>query len=266
MSLLRAFNADQLPVRIYATQPEMAAAAAAEVRDYVLGLLRQQNEVRVILASAASQEQFLAALVAMPEVDWSRITLFHMDEYLGITADHPASFRRFLRERVERKVRPCAFHYIRGEAPEPLKELDRYTALLKEKPVDLCCLGIGENGHIAFNDPPVADFQDPLLMKLVQLDERCRRQQVGEGAFSTLEAVPQYAYTLTVPALCAARKMVCIVPERRKAEAVRLALQGPVSPACPASILRRQPHAVLYLDAESASELARDFPPATPCT
>ncbi|WCJ60163.1 glucosamine-6-phosphate deaminase [Fontisphaera persica] len=262
MSLVRTFKVDQLPVRVYANQPAMAAAAAAEVRDFLASLIQQQGQARVILASAASQEQFLAALVALPGVDWSRITLFHMDEYLGITAEHPASFRKFLRERVESRVKPHCFHYIQGEAPEPLKEIDRYTALLQAMPIDLCCLGIGENGHIAFNDPPVADFADPRPMKLVQLDERCRRQQVGEGAFPSLEAVPHYAYTLTVPTLCAARKMVCIVPERRKAEAVRLALQGPLSTACPASILRRQQHAVLYLDADSAAELPPEFPNA----
>lgn len=249
------FKVEELTVRVYANQPALAAAAAAEVRDYLAGVLRQQGLARVILASAASQEQFLAALTELPGIEWSRVTLFHMDEYLGITPAHPASFRRFLRERVELKVHPHAFHYIQGEALEPLKEMERYTALLQEKPIDLCCLGIGENGHIAFNDPPVADFQDPRLMKLVQLDERCRQQQVGEGAFPALEAVPQYAYTLTVPALCAARRMVCIVPERRKAEAVRRTLQGPLSTACPASILRLQSHAVLFLDAESASEL-----------
>lgn len=260
MGLLRVFKVDELAVRVYAHQPAMAAAAAAEVRDYLAGVLQQQGQARVILASAASQEQFLLVLTALEGVDWSRITLFHMDEYLGITAEHPASFRRFLRERVEQKVKPQMFHYIRGDAPEPLQEIDRYTALLQEKPIDLCCLGMGENGHIAFNDPPVADFADPRLMKLVQLDERCRQQQVGEGAFPDLAAVPQYAYTLTVPALCAARKMVCIVPERRKAEAVRRALQGPVSTACPASFLRRQSHAVLYLDADSAAELPPEIP------
>ncbi|MCX8154934.1 MAG: glucosamine-6-phosphate deaminase [Verrucomicrobiae bacterium] len=259
MSLMHAFKVEALAVRVYDSQPAMAAAAAAEVRDYLAAVLAAQGQARVILASAASQEQFLAALTALPGVEWGRVRLFHMDEYLGISAEHPASFRRFLRERVELKVRPLAFHYIQGEALEPLQEIERYTALLSEGPVDLCCLGIGENGHIAFNDPPVADFADRRVMKLVQLDERCRRQQVGEGAFPNLAAVPQYAYTLTVPALCAARKMVCVVPERRKAEAVRLALAGPVSTQCPASILRRQPQAVLYLDAESAAELSPEL-------
>jgi glucosamine-6-phosphate deaminase len=178
-----------------------------------------------------------------------------MDEYLGIGADHPASFRRFLRERVEHRVKPHAFHYVAGEASLPLEECARYTRLLKAQPIDLCCLGIGENGHVAFNDPPVADFADPHAVKLVKLDEACRRQQVGEGAFPTLEAVPQFAYTLTIPMLCSARKMICVVPESRKAQAVKDTLRGPVSPACPASVLRQQAHCTLFLDAESASLL-----------
>jgi glucosamine-6-phosphate deaminase len=178
-----------------------------------------------------------------------------MDEYLGIDAEHPASFRRFLREHVIRKVNPRTVHYVQGDAAEPLTECDRYTALLREQPVDVCCLGIGENGHLAFNDPPVADFRDPRTVKLVQLDEACRRQQVGEGAFPQLDAVPRYAYTLTIPALGAARRMICVVPERRKAGAVHAALRGPVSSACPASFLRQQPHCTLYLDYDSASLL-----------
>jgi glucosamine-6-phosphate deaminase len=178
-----------------------------------------------------------------------------MDEYLGISDDHPASFRRFLRERVAAFVRPRAFHYIEGEALEPLKECERYTRLLREAPIDLCCLGIGENGHVAFNDPPVADFRDPLTVKLVKLDLPCRQQQVGEGYFPNVEAVPQYAFSLTVPALCAAGKLLCVVPERRKAPPVRDALQGPITTACPASFLRTQAHARLFLDADSASLL-----------
>jgi glucosamine-6-phosphate deaminase len=178
-----------------------------------------------------------------------------MDEYLGIADHHPASFRRFLREHVVQKVKPGTCHYLAGDALEAIRESDRYGDLLRAQPIDLCCLGIGENGHLAFNDPPVADFQDPRAVKLVRLDDACRRQQVGEGAFPDLDAVPPYAFTLTIPTLCAARRLVCVVPERRKADAVRRALQGPVDTGCPASILRRQPHATLYLDADSASGL-----------
>jgi len=221
----------------------------------LLKALESHGGARVIFAAANSQVQSLDALAALEGIDWGRVTMFHMDEYLGIAAGHPASFRRFLRERVESRMRPAQFHWICGETDLPLDECGRYAALLAAQPVDLCLLGIGENGHIAFNDPPVANFADPHAMKLVKLDEASRRQQVGEGHFPDLTAVPQYAFTLTIPALCAARRMLCIVPERRKAVATRDALRGPIDTACPASILRRQAHCTLYLDAESASLL-----------
>ncbi|MHB1305586.1 MAG: glucosamine-6-phosphate deaminase [Limisphaerales bacterium] len=251
----RTFQAGALSVRVYASQADLAADGAGLVAGILRDVLARQSSAAVILASATSQIQFLDALVAAPGVEWSRVTLFHMDEYLGITDQHPASFRRFLRERVEARVRPAAFHYVAGEAAEPLNECDRYAALLQAQPIDLCCLGIGENGHLAFNDPPVADFKDPRTVKLVKLDEACRQQQVGEGCFPTLESVPQYAYTLTLPTLCGARRVVGVVPERRKAVAVRDALLGPISETCPASVLRRQAHATLLLDADSAALL-----------
>lgn len=251
----RTFQVDALEVRIYPDQPAMAAAAAHVAAAFLREALTRHGEARAILASATSQIQFLAALTAAPDLDWSRVTLFHMDEYLGIRPDHPASFRRFLREHVAAKIQPQALHLIAGDAPQPLQEIARYTALLEAAPVDLCCLGIGENGHLAFNDPPVADFDDPHPVKLVELDEACRRQQVGEGCFPSLDAVPRYAYTLTLPTLCRAARLVCVVPERRKAAAVRETLYGPIHTACPASILRRQPHATLFLDAESAALL-----------
>jgi glucosamine-6-phosphate deaminase len=243
---------DALEVEVYDALESMARAAADEAADVVRRTLAKQEGAAVILASAASQVEFLKHWVAAEGVDWSRVTLFHMDEYLGIDVDHPASFRRFLRERVEARVHPREFHCLRGESDQPIAECDRYTALLRAQPIDLCCLGIGENGHVAFNDPPVADFEDERWVKLVKLDEACRQQQVGEGAFPTMASVPEYALTLTVPALCAARRMICVVPERRKAEAVRRTLTGPIATSCPASVLRRQAHARLYLDRESA--------------
>jgi glucosamine-6-phosphate deaminase len=249
------FAVDALAVRVYPNQQALARDAAALVGAHLQATLATQGTARVILASATSQVEFLESLVTLEGIDWPRITVFHMDEYLGVGADHPASFRRFLRERVESRVRAAAFHYIQGECLEPLDECDRYTRLLQAQAVDLCCLGIGENGHMAFNDPPVADFRDTHTMKLVQLDLPCRQQQVGEGYFPNVEAVPKYAFTLTVPVLCAARKLVCVVPERRKAIPVRDALRGPITTACPASHLRTQPHATLFLDADSASLL-----------
>lgn len=255
MTPAKAISADSLNVRIHASSRDMAADAAREAAAVLTEALAKRGAARVILATGNSQIQFLENLTAMKEIDWQRITLFHMDEYLGISAAHPASFRRYLRERVEQKAHPRAFHYIEGDALEPLDECDRYARLLQVEPVDLCCLGIGENGHLAFNDPPVADFDDPHRVKIVKLDPECRQQQVGEGHFPNLDAVPMYAITLTIPALCAAKRMLCIAPEKRKARAVKNVLQGPIDAACPGSILRRMAHCTLLLDEESAGML-----------
>ena len=252
-SPVKNFKADALAIRIYQTPDDLAQDAAAMAQRHLYETLARQGSASVIFATGNSQLQFLDALVALGGVDWSRVTLFHMDEYLGIDANHRASFRRYLRERVESRVKPKQFHYLEGDALLPLKECERYTKLLSAQPIDLCCLGIGENGHLAFNDPPVADFKDPHPVKLVKLDEACRQQQVGEGHFPNLEAVPQYAFTLTIPTLCSARRMLCIVPERRKARAVKETLRGPIRPACPASFLRQQSHCTLFLDGDSAS-------------
>lgn len=253
--LIRTFHADELEVRVFAGLDELALAASRAAGAHLRTTLDTQDQAAVIFATGNSQLSFLEHLAAQPGIDWSRVTLFHMDEYLGIPAEHPASFRRYLRERVEARLQPRAFHYLAGDSLEPLQECDRYTRLLHSQMIDLCCLGIGENGHLAFNDPPVADFHDPLSVKLVKLDEACRRQQVGEGHFPGLESVPQYAFTLTIPALCSSGKMICIAPEKRKAQAVRDALRGPITPKCPASFLRRQSHGLLLLDVDSASLL-----------
>lgn len=252
---MKSYRADALEVRVHRTQLEMASDAARMAQGYLRETLARQGQASVILATGNSQIQFLDALVALGGIEWSRATFFHMDEYLGIDANHPASFRRYMRERVESRLKPKAFHYLEGDALLPLAECDRYAGLLAARPIDLCCLGIGENGHLAFNDPPVADFADVHKVKLVKLDPACRQQQVGEGHFPNLDAVPQYAFTLTIPTLCSARRMLCIVPEQRKAQAVKDALQGPIRTACPASFLRRQSHCTLFLDAESASLL-----------
>ena len=254
-SLVRSFKVDSLPVRVYSSLPALADAAATEVNDYLRDALARQGQARVILATGNSQLRFLALLAGLGGVDWSRVTLFHMDEYLGLPADHSACFRRYMRERVESVLSPRQFHYIQGDAPDAEKECARYAALLREQPIDLCCLGVGENGHLAFNDPHVADFDDPRDVRIVEMDLACRRQQVGEGHFPNIEAMPQHAITLTLPMLCAARKLVCLCPETRKAAVVKAMLGGPISTACPATILRRQPHALLLLDDDSASLL-----------
>jgi glucosamine-6-phosphate deaminase len=252
---VRKFLVDDLSVELHETSEELARAAAAAARDCLVSALAARGGASMILAAANSQVAALGALVQLGGIDWSRVTMFHMDEYLGISREHPASFRRFLRERVEQQVRPATFHYLEGDCEEPLRECQRYADLLEAQEIDLCLLGIGENGHLAFNDPPVANFADPYRVKLVRLDEACRRQQVGEGHFPDLGAVPQYALTLTIPALCAARRMVCIVPDQRKAAAVKGTLLGPIDTACPASFLRKQAHCTLYLDRSSGSAL-----------
>ena len=234
----------------------MGAAAAVLVAESIRAACDARGEARVIFACAPSQDEFLNALVE-EEIDWARVVVFHMDEYAGLTADHPRSFRRYLREHlVERIPAPRAVHWIQAEN-DPAAEGARYAELLSEKPLDLTCMGIGENGHLAFNDPPVADFKDPLLVKKVQLDDLCKRQQVNDGCFPTVDAVPPFALTLTIPALIGARRISCVVPGGRKAAAVWDALLGPVSASCPASILRSHPNAVLHLDSDSASLLSQ---------
>jgi len=251
----RFFHADDLLVQIYHSETAMAQDAAKIVQQYLNDLLQQQNQVSVLLATGKSQIRFIDALIALGNLDWSRICLFHLDEYLGIGAEHPASFRYYLRERVEMRVFPQQFHYIQGDALEPIAECDRYTQLLQAQPIDLCCLGIGENGHLAFNDPAVANFQDPASIKLVKLDEVNRQQQVNTQNFPSIELVPQYAFTVTIPTICAARKIICLAPESRKAKIVKRILQGDISPDCPASILRRQQQATLFLDIHSMEHL-----------
>jgi glucosamine-6-phosphate deaminase len=252
----KTFQVDQLPVRVYASEDALASDAASMVQKHLIQCLAERGSAFAILATGNSQVRFLDELIRLGGVDWSRITLFHMDEYLGIAGSHKASFQRYMRERVEARVKPKAFHYINGKADLPLDECARYADLLDAQEIDLCCLGIGENGHIAFNDPHVAQFDDPWTVKLVSLDLKCRQQQVNEGHFPGVDQMPQYAYTLTVPTLCAVRKMVCVAPEKRKAAAVRATLKGPVATSCPASYLRTQPHAVLLIDEASAGDIA----------
>ena len=236
-------------VHVGATKLEMAATAAAFVAAQVRGAVARHGAARVIFATGASQFEFIEALLAIPGLPWDRVTCFHLDEYCGISAEHPASFRKYLRERLFSKLAPppAAVHLVDPDA------IDAYDALLLEGDIHLACIGIGENGHIAFNDPPVADFDDPKLVKVVELDEPCRLQQVGEGWFESLETTPTHAVTLTVPAIMRARVISCLVPDERKAVAVRDALCGEISTKCPASVLRRHRNAVFWLDPDSVS-------------
>lgn len=249
------FCVDNLLVQIDDSEPQMAQNVAKIAQTYLQQVLQQQNTAAVLLATGNSQLKFLDALINLGGVDWSRIILFHLDEYLGISAEHPASFRRYLRERVEKRVNPQQFHYIEGDTLEPVAECDRYTKLLQTQPIDLCCLGVGENGHLAFNDPAVANFQDSYSVKLVKLDAVNRQQQVNTGHFPNVDTVPQYAFTVTLPLICSAKKIICLAPETRKAQVVQKILQGAITTNCPASILRQQPQATLFLDINSASLL-----------
>lgn len=253
---VREFLAGSLKVQVYPTSGDLAIAASQEAGKFLATVLKAKGIATVMLAAGNAHIEFLRNFVRNSGVDWNRVVFFHMDEYLGIGLFHPASFRRYLKQRVERKVQALQFNFIEGDALYPINECERYARLL-EGPIDLCCLGIGENGHLAFNDPLVADFADRLSVKIVKLDKNCRKQQVGEGHFRRIEDVPQYAITVTIPALCRAEKMVCVVPEARKAKAVHAALESPISTSCPASILRKKVGATLFLDQESSKLLTQ---------
>lgn len=237
-------------VRSFPTRAAMGEAAARDIAGHLISLLDRQAAVRVVFASAPSQAEMLAELSRHRGIDWSRITAFHMDEYIGLPLDHPAAFGTWLRRHFLDSV-PLANQHLMDPGSDPEAASLRYAALLAEAPIDVVCLGIGVNGHIAFNDPPVADFSDPLDVKVVTLDETCRRQQVDEGCFARLDEVPRCAMTVTVPRLLAAGRLFVVVPGRAKRDAVRRALAGPVETACPASILRTHENCTLYLDKES---------------
>jgi glucosamine-6-phosphate deaminase len=244
-----------LRVGIYRTNEELGAAAAEEAAQVVRRAVEERGGATIILATGNSQLTFLAALRHDRSIPWPQVTIFHMDEYVGLPPEHPASFPRFLRRHLLDHITPRAFYPVPGQSPDPEQACQDYEALLRAHPADLCALGFGENGHLAFNDPPFADFDDPAWVKPVRLDEKSRRQQVGEGHFPSLVEVPTHALTMTIPALLSARAMLCIVPEARKAQAVLAALTGPLTEDCPASRLRQAGHCRLYLDAESASLL-----------
>jgi glucosamine-6-phosphate deaminase len=233
----------------------MGRASAALGADAMVNAIQRDGRVVVVVASAVSQSDFLNALGSDTRVDWSRVTALHLDEYVGISRDHPASFRRFQLNGLFSRVKPAAFHELGGDAPDIDAEVRRYTALLEELKPSICFLGIGENGHLAFNDPPV-DFDDPQAVRVVQLDDVCRMQQVHDGQFPDFDSVPKTALTLTIPAIMRIPELILNVPGKAKAEAVRAAVEGPVTPDCPASVLQRHTNATLFLDRESAQLLS----------
>lgn len=252
--MISKLTVDNLDVQIYKNAEKLGHAAADFVAARLNEVILSKASANLILATGASQFSFLKALQTK-ELDWQRITVFHLDEYKGISAAHPASFRKYLKDRILDHVAPEKVYFLKGDAENLEEEMERYTGLLMQHPIDVACIGIGENGHIAFNDPPVADFEDPKWVKLVTLDEACRNQQLGEGWFPTFNDVPEQALTLTVPAIMACETISCVVPDKRKAEAVYNSLYGAISTDCPAAILRAHPNATLFLDLASAARI-----------
>jgi glucosamine-6-phosphate deaminase len=244
---------DRLWVRVFPSRRELDIASAADAAGVLHAAVTERGVANAMFATGNSQLGFLEELVTR-EVEWSKVVVFHMDEYVGVGPEHPAGFGRYIRERIADRVDARMVHYIQGTGDADA-ECERYAHLLARHPLDLCCLGIGENGHLAFNDPPVADFDDRNDVKVVELDTACRAQQVHEGHFASIDAVPTHAITVTIPALLRARRVIANVPEARKAAPVLAALEGPISTACPASALRTCAHARLYLDRDSASGL-----------
>ena len=252
-SPVRRQKADALTVEIYASRAQMGQAAACDVTAAMKGVIARKGKATMVFAAAPSQNEFLAALSADASLDWSVVTAFHLDEYVGLASDAPQGFGNFLRRGLFDKVKPGTVYFMNGNAPDLEAECRRYADALAAHPVDIACIGIGENGHLAFNDPPIADFADPKAVKVVELEERCRLQQVHDGCFATMDQVPTHALTMTVPAIVSAAAIFCMVPAASKAEAVQATIAGPISTSCPASILRRYASATVYLDPDSVS-------------
>ncbi|WP_026876522.1 glucosamine-6-phosphate deaminase [Jiangella gansuensis] len=245
------FNAGALAVEVHPSAADLGRAAASRAAGILREAVAARGSARVVVATGNSQFAFTDAL-AEQDVPWDRITVFHMDEYVGIDADHPASFRRWIRERIQQRFAPASVEYIDGDIADAQAECDRYEGLLRSAELDLVCMGIGENGHLAFNEPFDADVDDPRWVRVVTLTKRSRKQQVSEGHFEDVDAVPPTAITMTVPALLSARHVQVCAPEGRKAEAVAAALYDEIGPACPATALRRVAHATLFLEPASA--------------
>ena len=243
-----------LGVRIFDERGEMGKAAAEDAAKRINAIIAEKGEANLVFAAAPSQDDVLEHLLKQ-DIDWTKVRGFHQDEYVGIDASEPAGFGNFLRRAIFDKVPFKELHYLLCAKDEAEAKCEAYTELLKKYPIDLIFLGIGENGHLAFNDPAVADFNDPKMVKIVELDDVCRQQQVNDGCFPNLDAVPKNAMTMTMSLIMSIPQAICVVPTIRKADAVHNAIYGEVTTACPASILRNHPSATLYLDADSASKL-----------
>ncbi len=252
---MKTLKKDLLTVNIYDSRDEMGKAAGADIKACILALLEKKETINMIFAAAPSQNEVLASLAEDKEIPWNRVNAFHMDEYIGLSADAPQGFGNFLKNAIFGRAPFKSVNYINIAATDANAECDRYSKLLEENPTDIVVMGIGENGHIAFNDPPVADFKDTKKVKPVKLDEICRQQQVNDGCFATIDDVPKMAITLTCPTLFSGDHLFCIVPAPTKANAVKATVCGEIGEACPATILRRHKSAILYLDPDSSALL-----------
>ena len=252
---MKQLQVDRLKVKIFENRTLMGEDAARDIKAKIKELLAEKDSINMIFAAAPSQNDVLKSLVEDKTIEWNRVNAYHMDEYVGLSADAPQGFGNFLRDHIFGLVPMKSVNYINIAAKDAEAEAERYGKLLDENPTDIVVMGIGENGHIAFNDPPVADFSDPKTVKVVKLDEICRRQQVNDGCFASIDEVPTHAMTLTVPTLVRAPWLFCIVPAPTKAAAVYETVNGSIDEHCPASILRTRENAVLYLDADSSARL-----------
>lgn len=253
--MIKEFTVDKLTVKKASSRLLMGKTAGDDIANKMIELLGEKNDINVIFAAAPSQNEMLARLVSRNDVEWNRVRAFHMDEYIGLEKDAPQGFGNFLKEHIFDKLPFKSVDYLNGQTTDVEAECARYSKLLREFPVDIVCLGIGENGHIAFNDPAFAQFSDNKLVKRVELDNICRNQQVNDGCFKNISEVPTHALTLTIPALTKGKYMFCTVPAKTKAHAVSEMIYGAVTEKCPASILRTHDNAIMYIDPDSASEL-----------
>jgi len=251
--MTRSLKKDMLTVKIFPTREELGREAAIEAGNKIKEMLSQKEIVNIIFAAAPSQNEFLENLINQKGIDWGRINAFHMDEYIGLEPDAPQGFGNFLKERIFDKKPFHSVNYLNGQCKSKEEECKRYGKLLSDFPVDIVCMGIGENAHIAFNDPPVADFNDKAQVKVVELDSVCRQQQVNDGCFKSIEKVPTHALTLTIPSLTRAKYLFCMVPAKTKAQAVANTIGKEISEKYPATIMRRHPAAIMYVDAQSGA-------------
>lgn len=251
--MIREFKAELLAIKIYPSRSHLGNEAAELASQKIMELLEQKEEINIIFAAAPSQNEFLKTLRLKVGIEWNRINAFHMDEYIGLDANAPQGFGNFLKALIFDSLPFKSVNYLNGNADNPEEECNRYTTLLQQYPVDIVFMGIGENGHLAFNDPPVADFNDPKSVKVVELDEVCRQQQVNDGCFKSLDDVPSQALTLTLPCLLSADYIFCMVPGNTKSQAVKDTVNAPIKEQYPSTILRKHPNAILFLDTESSN-------------